>query len=79
MQAKVLAPAATETEFAKHSLDADEFQYEGVIPKFYTAKEMARFLLDLYDSEKVLGIVEGETYEFELRDPIYPYVTRTRK
>ncbi|MGG2093594.1 SDR family NAD(P)-dependent oxidoreductase [Bacillus sp. S13(2024)] len=79
MQAKVLAPAATETEFAKRSLDADEFTYKGAVPKFHTAKEMAGFMLDLYDSEKVLGIVDGETYEFELRDPIYPYVTRTRK
>ncbi|MFB5762720.1 SDR family NAD(P)-dependent oxidoreductase [Paenibacillus medicaginis] len=79
MQVKVLAPAATETEFAKRSLDADEFQYEGAIPKFHTAKEMAAFLLELYDSKKVVGIVNGETYEFQLRDPIYPYVTRTRK
>ncbi|EOP54788.1 hypothetical protein IIW_00922 [Bacillus cereus VD136] len=79
MQAKVLAPAATETEFAKRSLDADEFQYEDVIPKFHTAKEMAGFMLDLYDSENVVGIVNGETYEFQLREPIFPYVTRTRK
>ncbi|MED1560219.1 SDR family NAD(P)-dependent oxidoreductase [Bacillus paramycoides] len=79
MQAKVLAPAATETEFAKRSLDTDEFQYEAVIPKFHTAKEMAEFMLELYDSEKVVGIVNGETYEFQLRDPIYPYVMRTRK
>ncbi|MDC2865357.1 SDR family NAD(P)-dependent oxidoreductase [Bacillus sp. BP-3] len=79
MQVKVLAPAATETEFAKRSLDTDEFQYEGVIPKFHTAKEMAGFMLELYDSEKVVGIVNGETYEFQLRDPIFPYVTRTRK
>lgn len=79
MQVKVLAPAATETEFAKRSLDTDEFQYEGVIPKFHTAKEMAGFMLELSDSEKVVGIVNGETYEFQLRDPIFPYVTRTRK
>ncbi|MGG0150804.1 SDR family NAD(P)-dependent oxidoreductase [Bacillus mycoides] len=79
MQAKVLAPAATETEFAKRSLDADEFQYEDVIPKFHTAKEMAGFMLDLYDSENVVGIVNGETYEFQLREAIFPYVTRTRK
>ncbi|PGT09680.1 SDR family NAD(P)-dependent oxidoreductase [Bacillus cereus] len=79
MQAKVLAPAATETEFIKRSLDTDEFTYEEVVPKFHTAKEMAGFMLDLYDSEKVVGIVDGETYDFELRDPIYPYVTRTRK
>ncbi|MFD7522229.1 SDR family NAD(P)-dependent oxidoreductase [Paenibacillus chitinolyticus] len=79
LQAKVLAPAATETEFGKRSIDADEFQYEGVVPKFHTAKEMAGFMLELYDSTKVVGIVNGETYEFQLRDPIYPYVTRTRK
>ncbi|MGD8189517.1 SDR family NAD(P)-dependent oxidoreductase [Brevibacillus ginsengisoli] len=79
LQAKVLAPAATETEFAKRALDSDSFQYEGVVPKFHTAKEMAGFMLELYDSEKVVGIVNGETYEFQLRDPIYPYVTRTRK
>ncbi|MBJ8055053.1 SDR family NAD(P)-dependent oxidoreductase [Bacillus cereus] len=79
MQAKVLAPAATETEFIKRSLDTDKFTYEEVVPKFHTAKEMAGFMLNLYDSEKVVGIVDGETYDFALKDPIYPYVTRTRK
>ncbi|TGV26596.1 SDR family NAD(P)-dependent oxidoreductase, partial [Mesorhizobium sp. M00.F.Ca.ET.186.01.1.1] len=78
LQAKVLAPAATETEFAKRALDLDDIQYEGVIPKYHTAKEMAGFMLELYDSDKVVGIVDGETYEFQLKDPIYPYVTRTR-
>jgi len=78
MQAKVLAPAATETEFAKRSLDIDSFEYIGAIPKFHTATQMAGFLLDLYDSEKVVGIVDGESYDFELRDPIFKYVARSR-
>ncbi|WP_312110625.1 SDR family NAD(P)-dependent oxidoreductase [Brevibacillus reuszeri] len=78
MQVKVLAPAATETEFAKRSFDIDHFEYAGAIPKFHTAEQMAGFLLDLYDSEKVVGIVNGETYEFELRDPIFTYVARSR-
>lgn len=78
LQAKVLAPAATETEFAKRALDLDDIQYEGVVPKYHTAKEMAGFMLELYDSEKVVGIVDGETYEFQLKDPLYPYVARTR-
>ncbi|GGG08952.1 oxidoreductase [Paenibacillus albidus] len=78
MQAKVLAPAATETEFAKRSFDVDQFEYEGTVPKFHTAEQMAGFLLELYDSENVVGIVNGVTYDFELRDPIYPYATRTR-
>lgn len=76
MKAKVLAPAATETEFAQRSLDVNEFEYKGTVPQFHTAKEMAQFMLDLYDSEKVVGIVNGETYEFSLVDPIYPYAKR---
>ncbi|XXM72478.1 SDR family NAD(P)-dependent oxidoreductase [Lysinibacillus sphaericus] len=76
MKAKVLAPAATETEFAQRSLDLNEFEYSGSVPQYHTAKEMARFMLELYDSEKVVGIVNGETYEFRVTDPIYPYVSR---
>ncbi|WP_273832237.1 SDR family NAD(P)-dependent oxidoreductase [Guptibacillus sedimenti] len=78
MQAKVLAPAATETEFANRSMDVDNFEYEGTVPQFHTAKEMADFMLDLYDSNKVVGIVDGNTYEFQLKNPIYPYVARNR-
>ncbi len=79
MQVKVLAPAATETEFAQRSLDLDEFQYEGAVPKFHTSKQMAGFMLDLYDSNKVVGKVDGITYEFELVDPIFNFAVRTTK
>ena len=34
MQAKVLAPAATETEFAKRSFDISEFEYHGTVPRW---------------------------------------------
>lgn len=76
IQVKVLAPAATATEFIKSALDLEAFHYEGVVPKYHTAKEIAAFMLDLYDSDKVVGIVNGSTYDFELRDPIYPYAGR---
>ncbi|GMG73827.1 SDR family NAD(P)-dependent oxidoreductase [Priestia aryabhattai] len=76
MQAKVLAPAATETEFAQRSMDMSDFEYEGRVPKFHTSKEMAAFMLDLYDSNKTVGLVDGVTYEFHLKDPIYPYADR---
>ncbi|MDQ0200789.1 SDR family NAD(P)-dependent oxidoreductase [Neobacillus ginsengisoli] len=79
MQAKVLAPAATETEFAKRSFDVDEFQYEGMVPKYHTSKQMADFMLELYDSEKVVGIVDGYTYEFELSDPKFNFAVRTTR
>ncbi|MGE7949895.1 SDR family NAD(P)-dependent oxidoreductase [Lysinibacillus sp. NPDC093688] len=75
MQAKVLAPASTETEFTKRSYDLQEnVELAEILPKYHTAKEVAGFMLDLYDSEKVVGIVDGITYEFELKDPIYPNV-----
>lgn len=76
MQAKVLAPAATETEFAERAFDLDQFEYEGRVPQFHTAEQMAGFLLELYDSESVVGIVNGLTYEFELKEPIFPYAAR---
>ena len=78
MQAKVLAPAATETEFAKNAFDISDFEYHGAVPKFHTAKEMAGFMIDLYDSNHVVGLVDGLTYEFELKDAILNYVERTR-
>lgn len=78
MQVKVLAPATTETEFIKSAFDLDKFHYEGVVSKFHTAKEMAGFMLDLYDSEKIIGIVNEKKYNFELSDPIYPFVAKTR-
>jgi short-subunit dehydrogenase len=78
MKAKVLAPAVTETEFAKRSRDLEHFEYAGHMPKFHTAKQMAGFLLELYDSDKVVGIVDGYTYNFELKDPIFPYVAMIR-
>lgn len=78
MQVKILAPASTATEFIKSAFGLDEFNYEGIVPNYHTAKEMAGFLLDLYDGDKMVGIVNGETYDFELRDPIYPYAARIR-
>ncbi|EAO53832.1 Oxidoreductase [Bacillus thuringiensis serovar israelensis ATCC 35646] len=76
LQAKVLAPAATETEFAKRSFDIDEFQYDNVVPKFHTAKQMAQFMLDLYDNDKVVGLVDGSTYNYELKNPIFNFAVR---
>ena len=33
---------------------------------------MAEIMTQLYDSRKVLSIVNFDTFEFELRDPHYP-------
>ena len=31
---------------------------------------MAQFMLDLYDNDKVVGIVDGLTYNYELKDTL---------
>ncbi|MBL4987352.1 SDR family NAD(P)-dependent oxidoreductase [Bacillus safensis] len=79
LQAKVLAPSATESEFAKRSLDVDEFEYEGNFKKYHTSKEMAACMLELYESEKTVGIVDGKTFEFELKDMIFSHAGTSMK
>ncbi|MBC2243358.1 SDR family NAD(P)-dependent oxidoreductase [Listeria booriae] len=78
MRAKVLAPSATETEFAQRATDTDSFDYEKGMAKFHTSKEMAGFLLDLYDNEKIVGLVNGRDFTFELQDPQFNYVNSPR-
>ena len=73
MKVKVLAPAATETEFANVAIGVNDFDYKKSTPRFHTAKEMAEFLLKLYDSDKVVGIVDVQTYEFKLTDPVFNF------
>lgn len=76
MKAKILAPSMTETEFVKTARELDEFSYSDNVQQFHTAKEMAQFMLDLYDSDKVVGKVNSASYEFELMDPIFPYTSK---
>jgi short-subunit dehydrogenase len=71
IKAKILAPAITETEFVKKSIDVEDFDYEANLPKYHTAKQMASFMLELFDSNEVVGIVD-QNYDFNLRGQIYP-------
>ena len=73
MKAKVLAPAATETEFGKTANHVSEYDYHKRFPIYHTAPQMAKFLLKLYDSDETVGIVNRETFEFQLTEPILPY------
>lgn len=74
LKAKVLAPAITETEFVKKSIDVEEFDYKANMPKYHTAKQMAGFMVELYDSNDVVGIVD-QNYDFNLRSRIYPIIS----
>ncbi|WP_279526011.1 SDR family NAD(P)-dependent oxidoreductase [Staphylococcus gallinarum] len=73
LKVKLLAPAVTETEFEQNSLGLELFEYESNIPQFNTSKEMAELMLQLYDSDKILGLVDENTYHFKLQDPIFPF------
>jgi len=73
LQAKIFAPAVTETEFELHSLDVDQYNYEQNAGKYNTPEEAANYILELYNSDKILGIVDENTYEFHLQDPVFPF------
>lgn len=75
MRVKVLAPAATSTEFVGQAsvnggIDGNQlFSPEA----FISAKQLADYAYQLYQSDKVVGIV-NEQNGFDLKDPIYPQI-----
>ena len=73
MQAKVLAPAATKTEFGKIANDVNEYDYDRLFGTYHTSTQMAAFLLELYDSDKTVGFVDRETFSFHLYEPQFQY------
>lgn len=73
LQAKVLAPAATKTEFGKTANNVNEYDYDKIFGTYHTSQQMADFLLELYDSDNVVGIVDRETFLFQLKNPFFLY------
>lgn len=77
MRAKVLAPAATKTEFGRVANDVREYDYDKAFGTYHTSEQMAGFLLALYDSEKTVGIVDRERFGFALEEPRLSYAGRS--
>lgn len=73
LRAKLLAPAATQTEFGAVANDTPAYDYDKAFGTYHTSAQMAEFLLALYDSDAVLGIVDRETLAFCLTAPQLPY------
>lgn len=73
MQAKVLAPAATKTEFGKIANDVAEYDYDKLFGTYHTSTQIAMFLLELYHSDKVVGLVDRENFTFHLCNPQFQY------
>ena len=49
---------ATKTEFGMEANNVGEYDYDKSFGIYHTSKEMAGFLIELYDSEKVVGLVQ---------------------
>ncbi|MDO9493954.1 SDR family oxidoreductase [Acetobacterium sp.] len=77
LQAKVLAPAATQTEFGQVANDVTDYDYDHTFGRYHTSDEMSTFLLDLYDNSATVGSVSRETFTFVLSDPIFPYAGKS--
>ncbi len=78
MQAKVLAPAATKTEFGKVANDVAEYDYDKLFGTYHTSTQIAAFLLELYDSDKVVGLVDRENFSFHLCEPQFQYAENSQ-
>ena len=73
LRAKLLAPAATQTEFGAVANNNAAYDYDKAFGTYHTSNQMAEFLLALYDSDQTIGIVDRETFVFRLCPPQFPY------
>ncbi|MBV4441225.1 SDR family NAD(P)-dependent oxidoreductase [Clostridium tyrobutyricum] len=78
LQAKVLAPAATKTNFGNVANNIEGYDYDKSFGAYHTSKQMADFLLKLYDSNEVVGLVNRETFEFELSSSLFDYAENSK-
>lgn len=73
LTAKVLAPAATQTEFGQKANNVNEYDYNKSFSQYHTAEQMAGFLMALYDSDNIIGEISTKDFSFTLKDSILPY------
>lgn len=78
MQAKVLAPAATRTEFGPVATDDAGYDYDAAFARYHSSEEMAEFLLTLYDSDACIGEVDLASFEFKLSEPKFNYIAAAK-
>lgn len=78
MRAKVFAPAATKTEFGKVANDVVKYDYKKLFGTYHTSEQAAEFIMRLYESDKTVGLVDRETFEFSLSEPIFSYAGNSK-
>ncbi|MCP4142884.1 MAG: SDR family NAD(P)-dependent oxidoreductase [Chloroflexi bacterium] len=74
LRVKVLAPGGTESDFIKNAEEDTGFKGADIFDSnsFISAEKLAEYAYQLYESDKILGIVHYNK-EFELKNPIFPY------
>lgn len=75
LQVKILAPAATATDFAQVARQSEHtIDYAKLYERFNTSEEMADYLLQLIDGDQVVGKVSLADFSFELLPPQFKYL-----
>lgn len=69
-----LTPVATKTDFGMVANNVSEYDYEKFFGIYHVSQQVAGLLMELYDSEKVVGLVDRESFCFRLSAPLFPYV-----
>ena len=78
MQAKVLAPAATKSEFCDVASGKRGFDYDTAFSQYHSSEQTAEFLLTLYDSDACIGEVDLASFEFKLSEPKFNYISAAK-
>lgn len=79
LRAKVFAPAATKTEFGKVANGVSVYDYDKQFSLYHTSAQTATFLLELYDSDKTVGLVDRENFSFHLYEPQFQYAGNSQR
>lgn len=78
LRAKVFAPAATRTEFGRIANHVETYEYDRAFGRYHTGEQAAAYLMALYDSDSVVGLVDRESFAFRLCGPQFPYAGASR-
>ncbi|MGB8454874.1 MAG: SDR family NAD(P)-dependent oxidoreductase [Anaerocolumna sp.] len=78
MKAKVLAPAATKTNFGNVANNIPDYDYDKAFGTYHTCGQTVGFLLQLYESNMPVGLINRETFEFSLCDYQFSYAGNSK-
>ena len=79
MRVKILAPAATKTEFGAVATGNKNYEYNENFKQWHSVEQMAEFLMQLYDSEFCIGLVDRNTLEFQLSNPKFNHAFKQQQ